>query len=111
MAVTMATLMGLSPEGQELLTADYLRRTTVDRHARSTQLYRAIGEELSRENPDRAVLSALAEEQAAEAARLDLQDSTQLFDLAFDLSSTDRQKMGQFMVKTAGEDRRAPAGR
>ena len=104
MVSTFASLFGFSPQGRELWIDHAMQNRSDDRYARSTELFREIGEQLSLEQPDRARLDALGTQQAQEAARLERLEHDQLMDIAFRLSDEDRRILGRRMVSNAEED-------
>ncbi|KHL24216.1 hypothetical protein PK98_14610 [Croceibacterium mercuriale] len=105
-ARTIGSMIGLSPEGLDLWAGHSVENSSYDRYTRSTEIDRAIGEQLALENPDRGILVELAAEQVAEAERLERLEQEQLIDIAFRLSEADRRTLGRYMVRSADESRR-----
>lgn len=103
MATMVASMFGFSPEGQELWVAHSLQSLSDDRFTRSTQLMRAVGEQLAADHPDHARLNELGVQQSHEAARLEKLEHDRLMDIAGRLSDEDRKILGRRMVSNADE--------
>jgi hypothetical protein len=99
-------MIGLSPEGLDLWAAHSVENSSYNRHTRSTEIDRLIGEQLALEKPDRKILLKLATEQVAEAERLERLEQEQLIDIAFRMSAADRRTLGRFMVRSAADSQR-----
>lgn len=99
-------MIGLSPEGLELWATHSVENSSYDRYSRSTEIHRAIGEQLALKKPDRKLLKELAAEEVAEAERLEKIEQEQLIDIAFRMSEADRRTLGRFMVRSADESGR-----
>lgn len=69
--------------------AHSVENSSTDRYTRSTEIDRAISEQLALEKPDRGILVELAAAQAAEAERLKRLEQEQLIDIAFRMSDAD----------------------
>lgn len=100
----IASLFGFSAEGQALWVAHDMENRSPDRYIRLTELYRAVGEQLALDSPDRARLDMLGTQRAQEAARLDRLEHDQLLEIAFRLSDADRKILGRRMVSNAESD-------
>ena len=103
-ATNLGALIGLSPEGAKLWAADAVANSDYDRFVRSTQLHRAVGEQLANDRPDRKLLSELAAQAAVEAARLERLEQDQLLRIASRLSAADRKALGRFIIRSANDE-------
>jgi hypothetical protein len=97
------TLIGLSPAGADI----YARRMVAS--AEDNQQFEAgsrlkvlLGEELAREAPNRLRLAKLSEAIAREKANISRGESKHLIATAFQLSETDRRKLGEVIARNNG---------
>ncbi|OQW75040.1 MAG: hypothetical protein BVN33_06900 [Proteobacteria bacterium ST_bin13] len=96
-------LIGLSPPGAGI----YARRAVAfsekkDRFAALSRLKVLMGEELAREAPDRLRVEELSKAVAQEEARDARLRYEELIKTAFQLSVTDRQKLGKMIARNNG---------
>jgi len=102
-AISVGKLIGLSPEGVRLWASHAVATDNRGDFKHSSQLHAAMGQELARDRPSRAVLTRLSGEIAAEQARLATLDQERLLTIAFRLSDGDRKALGLFMVRAADD--------
>jgi hypothetical protein len=107
-AVNIARLIGMSPEGTKLWASERMAASDPATFKRSTELHKALGEQLALDRPDRALLKRLSAAIVAEEARQQRLENDQLLRAAFLLSDADRKALGRFMVRSASDELREP---
>ena len=107
-AMNIARLIGMSPEGTKLWAAERVAASDPATFKRSTELHKALGEQLALDRPNRALLKRLSADIVAEEARQQRLENEQLLRAAFLLSDADRKALGRFMVRSASDELREP---
>jgi hypothetical protein len=82
LATTIGNMMGLSPEGSKLWAVHAVSGSDHTRYNRSTELHRAMGEQLALDRPNHALLTRLSSEIVAEGARLERIEQKRLLRIA-----------------------------
>lgn len=100
-ARNIARLLQLSPAGTELWARQSVKRATREEYTSITQTEIEIGRELARSSPDRRRLDALVDQYAKGSAAVERDRKLKELDDAFQLTSADRQKVGQFIEQSA----------
>lgn len=100
-ARNLARLLHLSPAGTELWARQSVQRATREEYQAITKIEAEIGHELARPSPDRHRLDLLVDRYALENAAIERNRKRRELDDAFQLSPADRQKIGQFIERSA----------
>lgn len=102
-ARSIARLLQLSPEGTEIWARQAVKRATSEEYSTLTKIEVDIGHELARPSPDKHRLDMLVAQYGSESASIERERKRKELDDAFRLTSEDRQKIGQFIEKSALE--------
>ena len=102
-ARSIARLLQLSPEGTEIWARQTVKRATSEEYSALTRIEVDIGNELARPSPDKHRLNTLVAQYGSESGSIERERKRKELDDAFRLSSEDRQKIGQFIEKSARE--------
>ncbi len=107
----IARLLQLSPAGTELWARQSVKRATREDYDGITRIEIEIGRELAQSSPDRRRLDALVEQYATHSAAIERSRKSSELDDAFQLTAEDRQKIGQFMERSARQSlqKKSPA--
>ena len=104
LALGLMKVVGLSAEGTQLMARRAVERTKskAQQVDRGSAIEKAIGEQLARPSVDRSRLRSLIDQYAEETAAIERRRKTSEVEAALELSQADRQKLGRFLVSSAG---------